>query len=70
MVDRSNVPVYLPDRTVIGMATINAEDGTAWIHIQSDCSLAKAFKQELIGLSVVYLDKEAANAVLNKENDN
>ena len=55
---RTKVPVYLPDRTVIGSAEINLEDGIAMVTIQSDSNFAEFMSEGLIGLSVVHLSSE------------
>jgi hypothetical protein len=63
----SRIPVYLPDNTQIGTATVNVEAGTATIKIQSDSSLSRLIQESLVGLSVVYMDRDAVEAVQNEE---
>lgn len=55
---RVKVPVYLPDRTLIGSADVNLEDGLAMITIQSDSNLAEFLSEGLVGFSVVHLSEE------------
>lgn len=55
---KTNVPVYLPDRTLIGSADINVEDGLMMVTIQSDSNLAEFMSEDLVGLSVVHLSEE------------
>jgi hypothetical protein len=50
--DRGFVPVYLPDRTVIGRAQVNP-DGTLNIEFRDDAAFMKElFDQSMVGLSV------------------
>lgn len=51
-----HVPVYLPDETRAGTATINVETGVAVITIQSDSDLMEMLSEGIVGLSIVYLD--------------
>lgn len=64
----SKIPVYLPDDTRVGTATINVADGIATIKIQADSSVAELIQESLVGLSIVYLNRDAVEEVLNKEN--
>lgn len=61
------VPVYLPDHTKIGTARVDVKSGTAVIMIQTDSSLAELIQESLVGFSVVFLDRDAVEEVLNKE---
>lgn len=60
---RGTVPVYLPDRTVIGKAWI-ADDGQH-IQIELDRSTAipELMEENLLGLSIVYQRAEANDII-------
>lgn len=60
MAEKAHIPVYLPDNTVIGRATVDLESGVATIQIQSDSNLIELIQESLVGLSVVYMSREAA----------
>lgn len=55
---RTNLPVYLPDETVIGSADVNIEDGIMMIQIRSDSNLAEFVSENLVGFAVVHLSAE------------
>lgn len=61
---KTNLPVYLPDKTVIGSADVNIEDGIMMIQIRSDSNLAEFVAENLVGFAVVHLSDER---VENKE---
>lgn len=64
-----SVPVYLPDRTEVGRAKINLEDGTATIEIKADSKVAQLLQDNLSGISVMHFDRDAAEEVLNTEGE-
>lgn len=61
------VPVYLPDRTVVGTAYVDIEAGTAVIKLEANDTLAKLIQESLVGLSVVILDRDAVEVIMNEE---
>lgn len=62
--DDADVPVYLPDRTIIGKAKITkTEEGMfATIKLSND-TVAELMSEDLIGLSVVYQSNDARDAL-------
>lgn len=66
---QSQIPVYMPDDTLVGHATVNIADGTATIKLKADSKVAELIQESLVGLSIMYFNREAVEAVLNKEND-
>lgn len=56
------IPVYLPDRTVIGKATISEDGSTILMHINSG-PVAELMGEDLIGMSIVYKTNEARDRV-------
>ena len=69
MLTRVGVPVYLPDRTEAGTATITVEGASAHITIavDSDHPLFCLFKEQLVGISIVYMNRDAAEAIVNEK---
>lgn len=61
------VPVYMPDRTIIGHASVDVESGTAVIKLEANNTLAKLIQESLVGLSVVILDRDAVEVIMNEE---
>lgn len=64
---QSKIPVYLPDDTQVGTASINVEDGTATIKLKANSFVAELIQESLVGLAVVYLARDAVEEVQNKE---
>lgn len=65
----THVPVYLPDRTEIGTAKVDVEQGTAVISIQSDSNLAELLSEQLVAFSVVYMGDERIESNQGEETD-
>ena len=66
------IPVYLPDRTLAGQARIS-DDGThIEIEVPSGSPIAELMGDNLLGLSISYLDNEARDRVEehNKKENN
>lgn len=63
------VPVYLPDRTQVGTAVVNVEDGTALISIQGDSGLMALFRADVAGISIMYMDRNRAEEIQNKQGE-
>lgn len=59
------IPVYLPDRTVVGKATIDGQDIV--IKMSPGNAIQSLIKENLIGLSVMYMGPEARDAFDNCE---
>lgn len=54
MARQGYVPVYLPDRTVVGRALISDDGKTVTIDIPEGDVVQELMAENLIGLSVVY----------------
>lgn len=64
---RVRVPVYLPDETQVGDALVEVNEGTTTIKLRTNTTVAKLIQESLVGFSIVYLDRDAVEEVLNKE---
>ena len=67
MAKKLYVPVYLPDRTEIGIAEIDVVTGSTLITIENDTTLTSMIQANVIGLSMVFLDKDAAETIIDAE---
>lgn len=63
------IPVYLPDRTEVGTAVVDTSSGVATITLHGDSKIMELFKEDLVGLSVVYLDRNRAEEILTQEGE-
>lgn len=70
MAELASVPVYLPDRTIVGSAVVDVKSGTAVITLQTDSSLAEIIQENLVGLSVIYMNRELAEDIHHKHDQN
>lgn len=60
----SIVPVYLPDRTIVGRATITKDERGMIATIRlGDSVISELMSENLIGMSIVYQTNEARDAV-------
>lgn len=69
MAVNTRIPVYLPDRTKIGSAQVNVEQGTAVITIQADSDLMELMAEDLLALSVVYLARDRVQEIENNRGE-
>lgn len=58
-----SVPIYLPDRTEVGRAVIIDDRLMVEIYFEKDSFLGSLFKEEVIGLSVMYLSARAEDII-------
>lgn len=68
---KAHIPVYLPDRTQVGYAEIETVGNITHIDIQvpANSPLAELTKENLVGLSVMYMDRNQAEEIINKEGE-
>lgn len=62
IITKGVIPVYLPDRSVIGKATISEDGHTVLMHIDSE-TITELIGEDLIGMSFVYKTNEARDRV-------
>lgn len=60
---RGSVPVYLPDQTWVGEATVSGDGHDVHIHIPGSSPIGELISENLIGMSIVYLRSEARDQV-------
>lgn len=63
----ASVPIYLPDQTIVAQAQVNVQGSLTTITINSDSSVSKLIQENLVGLAVVYFDRDAVEEVLKEE---
>ena len=68
-----NVPVYLPDQTIVGSAEtlyeIDRDRVSILIRLPRGSTVAQLFEEQLVGLSVLYMDVDRADEIQNKEGE-
>ena len=67
MADESYIPVYLPDRTVIGKGKVDGQFIT--IELDEGDAIQTLFKEELLGMSFVYMSAKAQDIVDDKRHE-
>lgn len=60
------IPVYLPDRTVVGKAIVDPDGQTVTMRITSGPVL-ELMSEDLLGLSIVYKTNDARDRVAEGE---
>lgn len=63
------IPVYLPDRTVVGRATISEDQRTVTIDIPEGTAIQSLMADNLVALSVVYQGAIPFEMDQNKEKE-
>lgn len=66
---KGKVPIYLPDRTVIGDAEISDDGRLIKTTIYHDSPIGELLSENLVGFSIMYMSNEARDrAEEHKEN--
>lgn len=64
---KKRIPVYFPDQTIMANAFVENVENTAVITIQGNAKIVQFIEEELVGLSVMYMDQARAEEILNTE---
>lgn len=64
---KAPLPVYLPDRTIIGEATVSVDGSHISIEMKNGAPYAELIADNLVGLAIVYMSNEARDRISEGE---